>query len=302
MASPLAKKLEKALGCGIKGSRPMHGGDIADVSLLTLQNGARVVAKRPRADQPDTTDTEALMLQHLKAHSSLPVPDILFHAPGILVLSHIPHAGPQDVALASKSVAINVAQLHACVAESVSGFGRSAAKGVTKPYGFKHDTYIGPLVQQNAVSASWVSFFRDRRLLAMAGSCQRTDKLSSSDYARVEKLALKLGDLIPDTPPASLLHGDLWAGNMLIDGDHAAGFIDPAISYGHNEMDLAFIDLMGGLDPVFFDAYNEHRPIEPGFHEERKSIYQLWPLLVHVRLFGGGYVAQVSRILEQFDC
>lgn len=306
MASPLAIKLEKALGCGIRGSRPMQGGDIADVSLLTLRNGKRVVAKRPRADQPDTTSTEALMLQYLKTHSPLPVPDVLFHAPGILVLSHIPHAGVRDVALASKSVAISVAELHACVAESVAkptqSVAQSVAQGVAKPYGFKHDTYIGPLVQQNTAEASWVSFFRERRLLAMAGSCQRTDKLGTAEYARVEKLALKLNDLIPDTPAASLLHGDLWAGNMLIDGDHAAGFIDPAISYGHNEMDLAFIDLMGGLDPVFFDTYNEHHPIEPGFHEERKAIYQLWPLLVHVRLFGGGYVAQVSRILEKFGC
>ncbi len=302
MASPLAKKLEKALGCGIKSSRPMHGGDIADVSLLTLTNGTRVVAKRPRADQPDTTGTEALMLQHLKVHSSLPVPDVLFHAPGILVLSHIPHTGIKDVALASESVAESVAKLHKCVAESVSDFGHGVAKGVLKPYGFKHDTYIGPLVQQNAANASWVSFFRDRRLLAMAGSCLRTGKLSTADHDRIETLASKLESLIPDTPPASLLHGDLWAGNMLIDGDHIAAFIDPAISYGHSEMDLAFIDLMGGLDPVFFDAYHEHHAIEPGFFEERKALYQLWPLLVHVRLFGGGYVAQVSRILAEFGC
>lgn len=86
---------------------------------------------------------------------------------------------------------------------------------------------------------------------------------------------------------------------MLIDGGRMAGFIDPAISYGHDEMDLAFIDLMGGLDPVFFDAYNEHAPIDPLFFQNRKALYQIWPLLVHVRLFGGGYVGQVENIVDQ---
>ncbi|WP_417449882.1 fructosamine kinase family protein [Kordiimonas sp.] len=289
MASLLAKQLEKALGSAVIGSRPMRGGDIADVSLLTLAGGHKVVAKRPRGDQPDTTAVEAMMLKHLSTHSDLPVPKVLFQNAGILVISHIPHAGIREPEKAAKSVAAHVASLHG-----------NLSSDKTAPYGFKADTYIGPLVQQNRPARDWVTFFTEHRLMAMATSCHRTDKFGAELLARIETLATKLPDILPKAPAASLLHGDLWAGNILIDGDMAAGFIDPAISYGHGEMDLAFIALMGGLEHSFFDTYHCHRPIESGFFEERKAIYQLWPLLVHVRLFGGGYVRQVASILDQF--
>ncbi|NVJ97696.1 MAG: fructosamine kinase family protein [Alphaproteobacteria bacterium] len=286
--APLRQMLEKAIGSQIIGSRPMRGGDIADVSCLTLKDGRKLVAKRPRADQPDTTAIEAMMLKHLAAESSLPVPEVLFQAPGILVMEHIVHKGITDGRAAAEDVARHVAALH-----QVTASGK-------KPYGFGKDTVIGPLPQENKQTESWVDFFRDRRMLAMARSCMNTSKVDSAFMARVEKLAVKLPGLIPATPPASLLHGDLWAGNMLIDGTQAAGFIDPAISYGHREMDLAFIALMGGLDPAFFDAYHAGCPIDPGFHEDRCALYQLWPLLVHVRLFGGGYVRQAETILDRF--
>jgi len=288
MASPLAQKLAKALGSPVTGSKPMRGGDIADVSCLTLADGRKVVAKRPRADQGDTTKVEAMMLKHLRAASDLPVPDVLFQEAGILVISHIDHKGITDPRAAAEDVAKHVAALHRVIDTG------------KKPYGFKADTVIGPLPQKNASSTDWVSFYRDRRLLAMAQSCLNTSRIDAAFMKRVEALAVKLPDLIPADPGASLLHGDLWAGNMLIDGDRAAGFIDPAISYGHREMDLAFIQLMGGLDPAFFNAYHAHFAIEPGFMEERSALYQLWPLLVHVRLFGGGYVHQTANILERF--
>jgi len=288
MASPLAQKLAKALGSPVIGSKPMRGGDIADVSCLTLKDGRKVVAKRPRADQGDTTKVEAMMLRHLRAASDLPVPEVLFQEAGILVISHVDHKGITDARMAAEDVAKHVAALHRVMSTE------------KKPYGFKADTVIGPLPQKNTPCTDWISFFRDNRLLAMARSCLNTSRIDAAFMKRVEALAGNLPDLIPTHPGASLLHGDLWAGNMLIDGDHAAGFIDPAISYGHREMDLAFILLMGGLDPVFIDAYDAQFTIEPGFKEERCAIYQLWPLLVHVRLFGGGYAHQVASILDRF--
>ncbi len=287
MAGSISQKLESALGSKIARSRPLQGGDIADVSLLTLENNQEVVAKRPRMDQPDTTATEKMMLKHLKAKSTLPVPDVLFQTKGLLVLSYIPHAGIGDPELATRDVAAHIAALHAV-----------KPKGGRPYFGFDKDTYIGPLSQQNKPSRNWCQFFAENRLIAMASSAARTGKLPSPVMQRIENLAEKMHDFLPETPPSSLLHGDLWAGNMLIDGNKAAGFIDPAISYGHAEMDLAFIDLMGGLAPGFFEAYGEHLPIDPAFEEHRKTIYQLWPLLVHVRLFGGGYVGQVAERLE----
>jgi len=291
MASPIITKLSKALGAKVVKSRALSGGDIADLSLLTLNNHTEVVAKRPRVDQPDTTAIETLMLKHLADRSQLPVPKVLFTAPSLLVMSYIPHKGTTEKTKAAKSVAAHVAALH-----------QIRPKGKSPYYGFTKDTFIGPLPQINTPESNWCSFFTDHRLYAMAHSCMNVSKIDTVMMRRIETLAGKLPDILPATPESSLLHGDLWSGNILIDGDKASGFIDPAISYGHHEMDLAFIALMGGLDPVFFDTYTNHYKIDAGFHEERKSLYQLWPLLVHVRLFGGNYRNSVSAILEQFGC
>lgn len=287
MTGSVSEKLQAALGAHIVKSRPLSGGDIADVSLLTLDDGRQVVAKRPRMDQPDTTATEKMMLNHLMTASALPVPEVLFQSKGILVISYLPHAGATDAAAAARDIASHVAKLHDV----------QPKKGAS--YGFEKDTFIGPLPQQNKASENWCDFFVEHRLLAMASSATRTGKMSKDLMIRIEAFAAKIEEFLPKQPPSSLLHGDLWAGNILIDGERAAGFIDPAISYGHAEMDLAFIDLMGGLAPTFYDAYNEFRPLETGYKTTRKPIYQLWPLLVHVRLFGGGYVGQVDKILSR---
>lgn len=290
MAGSISQKLEAALGARIVHSRPLRGGDIADVSLLTLDDNQQVVAKRPRMDQPDTTSVEKMMLKHLGSRSNLPVPDVLFQTKGLLVISYMPHRGIGDAEATARDVAQHIAALHKVAPKSKAPF-----------YGFEKDTYIGPLPQHNEPADNWCDFFTSHRLLAMAGSATRTGKMPSSLMQRVEALAARASDFVPAQPSSSLLHGDLWSGNMLIDDDRVAGFIDPAISYGHAEMDLAFIDLMGGLETTFFDAYNDMSPIDTGFFETRKYLYQLWPLLVHVRLFGGGYVQQVEAILSQFE-
>lgn len=290
MAAPLTKKLAAALGANIVKSRALPGGDIADVSLLTLDNHTQVVAKRPRMDQPDTAAVEAKMLKHLKSASQLPVPKVLFQAKNLLVISYIPNKGKTEVELAASSAAKHIASLH-----------KNRPTKAPAYYGFETDTYIGPLPQTNTSSANWCKFFTEQRLLAMAQSCLNVTRFDAAFMSRIEALAKKLPDILPASPDSSLLHGDLWDGNMLFDGDRAVGFIDPAISYGHREMDLAFIDLMGNLGPTFIDAYHEHYPISEGYNEERKAIYQLWPLLVHVRLFGDGYIRSVDTILRQFE-
>lgn len=134
----------------------------------------------------------------------------------------------------------------------------------------------------------------------MGDQIARTGRVKPAFMDKLDQLISKLDNFLPKTPKASLLHGDVWRGNMLFQDNKIAAFIDPAISYGHHEMDLAFIDLMGGLDPVFFDAYHQISTIDAGFHKERKAIYQLWPLLVHIKLFGGGYVKDAEMILDRF--
>lgn len=290
MSGTIAKKIEKALGSPMVKSLPLRGGDIADVSLITLADNRQFVAKRPRMDQPDTTACEKMMLTHLAKKSALPVPKVHYQTRGLLVMDFVKHANTLDAKAAAEDAAQHVARLH-----KVENLPR---RGKPK-YGFEKDTYIGPLVQQNKLTESWIDFFRDHRLLAIADSSYRTQKLPSVVLRKIQTFAGKLDSFLPANPVASLLHGDLWAGNVLVDGDHIASFIDPAISYGHNEMDLAFIDLMGGFDVAFFDAYATIYPVERDFWETRKLVYQLWPLLVHVRIFGGGYVQQVDAILDR---
>ena len=286
-----AHKLAKALGGRIIKSRALAGGDIGDVSLLTLENHTEAVAKRPCADQPDTTAVEAMMLKHLSKQSALPVPKVLVQSNSMLVMSYIPNKGITDPIRAAESTAGHIANLHKVRPKSRKPF-----------YGFEKETVIGPLPQINTPTENWCKFFTEHRLLGMAKSCMNVSRFDAEFMDRLKKLASKLPDMLPATPESSLLHGDLWAGNILVDGVKAVGFIDPAISYGHREMDLAFVAVMGGLDPAFFDAYHALYPIDAGFHEERKALYQLWPLLVHVRLFGGRYRGQIETILEQFDC
>jgi fructosamine-3-kinase len=116
--------------------------------------------------------------------------------------------------------------------------------------------------------------------------------------AGFERLFAALPDLAgPDEPPARL-HGDLWGGNLLVDDAGAPCLIDPAVYGGHREIDLAMMRLFGGFGPRVFAAYDEAWPLAPG-HEERVGLYQLYPLMVHVNLFGGGYVGSVESSLDR---
>lgn len=99
-----------------------------------------------------------------------------------------------------------------------------------------------------------------------------------------------------------MLHGDLWSGNILARRGRIVATLDPAIYYGHPEVELAFTTLFGTFGEPFFAAYAELAPIAPGFHELRRDLYNLYPLLVHVTLFGAGYLAPVERVLDRLGC
>ncbi len=173
---------------------------------------------------------------------------------------------------------------------------------VTAPaYGLDRPTLIGPLDQPNTPGDDWPSFFRDQRLLAMARAAFDEGALDTSLLNRIEALAGRLEAYIDDPAPPSLLHGDLWDGNILCVGGRVTGLIDPAISYGDPEIELAFMTLFGTVSDRFFDRYGEHHPMRPGFFERRRDLYNLYPLLVHVRLFGGSYVGQVRAIVERIS-
>jgi fructosamine-3-kinase len=133
----------------------------------------------------------------------------------------------------------------------------------------------------------------------MARQAHAEGRLPSSMLGRIECLAERIDEHLIEPAFPSLLHGDLWTGNVLVRGGRIAGFVDPAIYCGHPEIELAFATLFGTFGAAFFDAYQERLKLEPGFHEERRDIYNLYPRLVHVRLFGSGYLSGIEATLAR---
>ncbi|MFL5728325.1 MAG: fructosamine kinase family protein [Cytophagaceae bacterium] len=163
-------------------------------------------------------------------------------------------------------------------------------------YGLHFNNFIGALPQQNEPCKEWLDFFITRRLQVQINKGLETGSLDKESAKKFDTLFKKLPELLISEKPA-LLHGDLWSGNFLVAGQVC--LIDPAVYYGHREAEIAFTRLFGGFDKEFYQAYEENFPISPGF-DERAEIYNLYPLLVHVNLFGGSYLNQVKQILRKF--
>lgn len=286
MTDALADRIEDAIGRRPAAITALHGGDIAAASRVELSDGTRLVAKTARGGGPATGDIEGRMLRFLAERSDLPVPAVLHAAPDLLIMEYF-EAGGRLTGAAERTAARHVAALHGVTGDS---------------HGLAFDTVIGPLPQPNPPTGEWLPFFRDHRLRYMAKLAHDAGRLPPSTLDRVDAFADKLADFIGAPEAPALLHGDLWGGNILVGPDSEVAFIDPAIYFGHPEMDLAFITLFSSAGQDFFDEYAHHRPIQPGFFEERRDICNLWPLLVHVRLFGGSYVSSVERMLGRFGC
>lgn len=222
------------------------------------------------------------MLDQLRARSCLPVPAVLGGDDRLLFMEYVAHDG---VGRGDLSAADLLADLH----------------GVTwSAYGLERDTSIAMLALPNAPSASWVEFFRDRRLLHFARVAVEARRIPSDTMAGIERLAADLGRWLEEPERPALLHGDVWSGNVLVDGDRVAAFIDPAMYYGHPEAELAFTTLFSTFGDSFYARYRERAGIRAGFFDERCALYNLYPLLVHAILFGGGYAGSVAATVARY--
>ena len=267
--------------------RPLSGGMIGEVYAVDLADGRRIVAKVATAAESGL-DIEGYMLIYLGQQSRLPVPQVLHAEPTLLLMTFIDgqsHLGTAE----QRHAAELLADLHS----------------ITQPqFGLERDTLIGPLHQPNPPGDSWIDFFRDQRLLYMAGEAHQHGALPDALMARIERLSTRLHEWLLEPAQPSLIHGDIWATNILTHDGRVAAFIDPAIYYAHAEIELAYTTLFGTFGysarSPFFERYLELRPLEPGFFETRRDIYNLYPLLVHVRLFGGQYVQMVDATLRKF--
>ena len=284
MRRHLEETITRVTGSRPVRSQPMGGGCVGDVRRVTLEDGRAVVAKT--GDKGSGLDLEGFMLRYLRHTGGLPVPDVLFADDGVLLMSCLETSGGIGPGAHAEAADL-LAALHGVEAET---------------YGFERATVIGGLHQPNPPTESWVEFFRDQRLLYMARQGLDAGRLPAALMGRLETLAGRLGDWLTETARPSLIHGDMWTGNVLCNRGRISGFVDPALYYADAEIELAFSTLFGTFGDAFFGRYGEHRPLRPGFFEERLDLYNLYPLLVHVRLFGGSYVGSVDRTLAKFGC
>ena len=165
-------------------------------------------------------------------------------------------------------------------------------------FGLHTNNHIGKLPQKNDWADSWIDFFINNRLEPQLGLALYNELIDRTFLEKFRSLYPKLQGLLPDEP-ASLLHGDLWSGNFMIGPAGEVIIFDPAVYYGHREMELAFTQLFGGFDVSFYHTYDETYPLQAGFHE-RMDIYNLYPLLVHVNLFGRSYLSGITSTLKRF--
>lgn len=248
----------------------LGGGSLSEVALINFVDGTLAVAKRGDAT---LLHKEAAMLRHMAGAAVVPIPAVLGEGEGLLLLEWCPDDSRYD--LAWEDIARCVAELH-----DVRG----------DRYGFRFDYALGAVEQPNGYATDWTSFWRDRRLLPLSRPLPATFR------KRIEAVAARLDSLIPSNPQPVLLHGDFWTGNILVDEGQVSGLIDPACYYGHNELDLAMLSLFSSIPDRFWDAYGR-----PGadYFAVRQPLYQLWPLMVHVRLFGSSYLPMLADRLDQ---
>lgn len=262
-------------------TRPVGGGCISNGQTLTSQSGKTFFLKTNPETPADMFAREAEGLAALQVDHGPRVPQPLLYGADFILLEDLAPAPRQP--------------------DYWAVFGRQLAHvhlHTQTRFGFEHDNYIGSTQQPNPWTEDGYQFFAEQRLLYQARLAQQKGLLSPGDLHTVEKIAARLPDLVPPQP-ASLLHGDLWSGNAITDARGAPAIIDPAVHYGWAEAELAMTVLFGSFPSLFYQAYEEVRPLEPGAFS-RFPIYNLYHLINHLNIFGRGYLGQVQAVLRRF--
>ncbi|MFW5956455.1 MAG: fructosamine kinase family protein [Halorhabdus sp.] len=258
--------------------RELDGGMIGQVHRVDLADGSSVVAKT--GETP--LSIEGDMLRFLETSSDLPVPTVYAASEDLLVIEYV--AGDSTITPAvARDAADHLAALHETTADA---------------FGFEFDTLLGPLAQPNPWSERWLPFYREHRLLRQARGAREDGPLDRDRFERLRSVADDLEALLREPDAPALIHGDVWRTNVLAADGEIQAFLDPAIYYAHPEIELAYVDWTDTFGDPFFERYRERRRIEPGFFERRRYVYRLYPLLVHVRLFGEQYLPGLDDALS----
>jgi fructosamine-3-kinase len=283
----LRTAVEDAVGQRVEAMAVVRGGDVAASFRVELDDGIRLFAKTHPSPPPGFFTTEAASLSWLREADAVPVPSVVAvsdgtaSAPAFLILEWIDEGRPTGSTERSLGAALTA--LHDVGAPS---FGREDRRS-TGSRGLPNDPH-----------PTWPAFYATCRLLPLARLARDAAVLPVATIDRLERVAGSLDRFDTREPPARL-HGDLWAGNRLVDASGRSWLIDPAAHGGHREFDLAMMRLFGGFSAECFDAYHEHHPLAPGW-QERVPLHQIAPLVVHAIKFGGGYVAAATAAIARY--
>jgi fructosamine-3-kinase len=262
-------------------AQAVGGGCINQSTRLKTTSGDHFFLKTNRSTPADMFEREAQGLTALAAGAGPRTPEVFCSGSDFILLEDLEPAPRR--------------------ADYWLQFGRELAalhQHTRSEFGFDHQNYIGSTVQPNEWHPDGYVFFAEKRLLFQAGLASRRGLLGRSDEKQVEILAARLPQLVPQQP-ASLIHGDLWSGNAICDRHGAPAIIDPAVYYGWAEAELAMTALFGAFPETFYRSYGEARSLEKGWRE-RFDIYNLYHLLNHLNLFGGGYLGDVRAVLRRY--
>jgi fructosamine-3-kinase len=261
------------------------GGSINDARLIETTAGKFFVKINSASRYPGMFEKEAKGLALLDETKAIAVPRVIGYGENgndAYLIQHFIDTAPKEAGF-------------------WENFGRKLAtlhQNNSKQFGLDYDNYIGSLKQSNKQHGSWSAFFREERLEPQIAMAYINGSINSSMLKMFDRFFNKLDNLFPEEPP-SLIHGDLWGGNFMVNEKGKPVIIDPAVYYGHREMDLGMSKLFGGFDQQFYNAYHKSYPLEPGW-QERLDFCNLYPLMVHVNLFGGSYAGSVRDILKRF--
>ena len=292
---------------------PISGGDINDAYALTLDDGTILFMKSNTVSSLANFRAEAAGLEAIRATGAIGVPAVLGMGTdkgfSFLLLEYI--RGGSRIRNYWEMFAAQLAEMHrADVPSGANAPNRAnvpsradvsnianAPESEGKEYGFSEDNWIGARKQLNTLHSEWIPFFRDCRLAPQLQSAR--SYFSGEDLNRAEYILANLDRYLVEPEKPSLVHGDLWSGNMITGDDGKGWLIDPAVYYGHPEVDIAMTELFGGFPRAFYEAYKEAGRLQPGY-EDRKDLYNLYQLLNHLNMFGRGYLPEVRWILAKY--
>ncbi|GGD24075.1 fructosamine kinase family protein [Hyunsoonleella pacifica] len=276
--------ITKALNTSIEELTQISGGDISQAYKISTPQADYFLKVNNAPDALTMFQTEAYGLQSIAKTNTIKTPKVIacdvFENSAFLILEFIASKSPstQDF----KTLGAQLAQLHKCT---------------SKYFGLDSDNFIGLLPQSNIQHKIWVDFYTYQRLQPQLELAKQKGLLQDSECPKPEHIKNKLKPLFEDITP-SLLHGDLWSGNYLISKNGTPCLIDPAVYYGHAEVDIAMSKLFGGFSQSFYSAYHDYFPMDINT-KTRIEIYQLYYLLVHLNMFGHSYYDSVNSILKR---